>query len=155
MTFLGRFKTHDNPHSGMIQRCSERVAATHDAGFIVTDAAAKVMAQAKFPSNHSASCDCGESGGRMKPADCKQMHIADGDGKKIASFDVREFGAARDSEQNIIVYRRPTSQTQDAKKKFSLGDLNRLNREHYGHTEQDEHGNLNNPSENFYRRENP
>jgi hypothetical protein len=149
MTYLGRFRTHDNPHSGMIQRCSERrVAATHDAGFVVTDGAAKAMAQAKFPSNHSASCDCGESQGKMRPADCKYLHISDADGKKIASFDVREFGAARDSDQNIIVYRRPASQTQDAKKKFSLGDLNRLNREHYGQTERDEDaGNLNRPHE--------
>jgi hypothetical protein len=129
-----------------IQRCTERHISTHDAGFTVTDAAAKAMAQAKFPANHSASCDCGESAGRIKPADCERLHISDCDGKKIASFDVREFGAARDSDQNIIVYRRPASQTKDAKAKFGLRDLNEMNRKHYGQTERDEDaGNLNRP----------
>ncbi|HKM84715.1 MAG TPA: hypothetical protein VJW96_00805 [Terriglobales bacterium] len=115
----------------MIARCSERrIACTHDAGVIVTDAAAKVMAQAKFPSNHSASCDCGESQGKMRPADCEHLHISDADGKKIASFDVREFGAARDSDQNIIVYRRPAA-TKDSARKLTLHGLNQIHERFY------------------------
>jgi hypothetical protein len=114
----------------MITRCSERRVSTHDDGFTVTDAAAKVMAQAKFPANHSASCDCGESNGRIKPEDCKQLHISDADGKKIASFDVREFGAARDSEQNIIVYRRPAA-TKDSATKLTLHRLNQIHADFY------------------------
>jgi hypothetical protein len=130
-----------------IARCQQRnYHPTHDAGVTVTDAAAKVMAAAKFPPTHSASCDCGESQGRMRPADCKYLHISNSDGDKVARFDIGKFGAARDSDGNILVYHRPSAQTKDAKKKFSLGDLNRLNREHYGCTE-DEPGNLNRPHE--------
>jgi hypothetical protein len=139
-----------------ITRCSERrVTSTHDGGFSVSDEAAKVMGAAKFPPNHSASCDCGESQGRIRPADCKYLHISNSDGDKVARFGIGKFGAARDSDGNIVVYHRPASQTKDAKKKFSLGDLNRLNREHYGQTERDEDaGNLNRPNEDFYRRQN-
>ncbi|MGA9415218.1 MAG: hypothetical protein WBV60_11055 [Terriglobales bacterium] len=132
-----------------LQRCTEqRVNSTHDGSFVITDGAAKAMAQAKFPSNHSASCDCGESQGKMRPADCKYLHISDADGKKIASFDVREFGAARDSDQNIIVYRRPASQTKDSGK-LTLRGLNRWHLEFYKRgdsIERDEDaGNLNRP----------
>lgn len=131
-----------------IQRCTERRFTTHDHGVVgVSDAALGTMAQAKFPSNHSASCDCGESQGKMKPADCKYLHISDGNGEKIARFNIGEFGAARDSDQNIVVFRRPASQTKDAKAKFSLSDLNEMNRKHYGHAEPDEAGNLNRPHE--------
>jgi len=132
MTFLGRFKTRDNPHSGMIQRCSERrVAATHDSGFSVSDEAAKVMGAAKFPPNHSASCDCGESGGKIKPSDCQHLHISDADGNKVARFDIKKFGAARASDRNIVIYHRPASQTKDSSRKLTLHDLNQIHEKFY------------------------
>jgi hypothetical protein len=135
-----------------IKRCSERrVNSTHDAGFTVTDAAATMLCQGRFPSNHAVSCDCGESEGKIKPQDCQNVNIRDGDGNLIARFATKEFGAQRADDGTIVVYRRPAAQvkaTKDAKAKFSLGDLNNLNREHYGQTERDENaGNLNRPHE--------
>ena len=128
-----------------LQRCQQRnYHATHDGNFTVSDAAASYLMQGRFPSSHSVGCDCAESKGEIKPEDCQNVNIRDADGNLIARFATKEFGAARDSNGQIIVYRRPAA-TKDAKKKFSLGDLNRLNREHYGQTERDEYGNLNRP----------
>jgi hypothetical protein len=114
----------------MIQRCQQRGFSTHDSSLIhVSDAALATMGQAKFPSNHTASCDCGESGGRIKPADCERLHVSDGAGKKIASFDVKEFGAQRADDGTIVVFRRPgapkLTPTQDHQRR-----IRELNLEH-------------------------
>ena len=110
-----------------IQRCH---FSTHDGKFSVSDAAAKVMAQARFPSGHSVGCDCGESKGKIRPEDCEHVNVRDADGKLIAQFLTREFGAQRAEDGSIVIFRRPASQTQDAGK-LTLHKLNQWHLEFY------------------------
>ncbi len=124
---------------------------THDGKFSVSDAAAKVLAQARFPSSHTMGCDCAESKGKIRPENCEHVNIRDADGKVIAQFLTREFGAQRAEDGSIVVFRRPASQTQDSAK-LTLRKLNQWHLQFYrrGETQtepDDEPGNLNRPHE--------
>jgi hypothetical protein len=114
-----------------LQRCQQRnYHATHDGNFTVSDAAASYLMQGRFPSSHSVGCDCAESKGEIKPEDCQNVNIRDADGNLIARFATKEFGAARDSNGQIIVYRRPAA-TKDSATKLTLHRLNQIHAEFY------------------------
>lgn len=104
---------------------------THDGNLIhVSDAALATLMQGRFPASHSVGCDCQESKGKIRPEDCQHINVRDADGNVVAQFSTREFGAQRADDGQIIVFRRPASQTKDSAK-LTLHKLNQWHLEFY------------------------
>jgi hypothetical protein len=117
----------------VIQRCSQRPINHHftrDA--IVSDAAARILEQAHFPSGHRVVCDCMADGSTVKAEDCKNLNVYDANGQAIARFATREFQARADDDGSITIFRRPNAlKTSDAAGPLTLRGLNQIHAEFY------------------------
>jgi hypothetical protein len=102
-------------------RCQERrTHLTRDTIVSVSDAAAKQLMQGSFPKGYRVSCDCMESGGKMKPEDCENLNVYDSEGKPSAKFSVADFQAAQADDGRIIILRRASTQDSSARPPFPV-----------------------------------
>lgn len=72
-------------------------------------------------------------GSTVKPEDCRNLNVLDGDGQPIARFCMKEFQAKQQDDGTITIFRRPQALQKDSEltaQQAHAARLRRLNEEH-------------------------
>jgi hypothetical protein len=134
MTYLGRFRTYDNPHSMTPTHCTGergRTVAIHATRDATTPAAATgPLKIAAFKQGTRAQCRC--AAGECKESECDALYVMDESGNRLATFHGKGWRALSNETDPLTVYRMPGSATQDAgKSPLTLARLNEMHRKFY------------------------
>jgi hypothetical protein len=113
----------------MIQRCSGGLIDIHRTRDAASPGAASRLKVAAFQPGTRVQCKC--AAGECSPDVCDELRVLDSQNAKLATFHGRGWQAVSDG-GSLTIFRMPGSATQDANRRFTLADLNRINRKFYG-----------------------